>query len=432
MTQSILILPFHGIGHFNGMFGIARALQKTHNVVFAGAGYFNSHVSSQGFQYRTLSSFPFGLGLETWVHKIRKSKSPIFKNILDRYRDTLYHERLAELMKVLAELKPVHVLVDAQQATDVIVLKTIDPSLKVSVLSVPPPYLLMPGLPPANSLALPGDEYATREAHRHAVGKIRDKQWRQRIKYFFGLDDRAIVQRRLRRNKMLHLKSDYVSLITFAVKNIDQYVLTYREFDFTDDRLKDLRYVGPHVDPQAVIRASGEFGYLIAAAKQKGHKVVYCSFGTVPTEKDVRKFLKKLSEAIAALDCTVIVSAKGVTGVKSEKLHMFNWVPQAVVLENCDLFITHGGINSVHDGIRFTVPMLVYPVDNTYDQNGNSSRVLHHGLGLRGDLENDTVDDIRSKITEIFNDITFRKNLETLNARTSHYTTDQFVKMLLS
>jgi UDP:flavonoid glycosyltransferase YjiC (YdhE family) len=432
MQRNFLILPFHGIGHFNGLFGTGRELQKTHNVVFAGAGYFKTHVASQVFPYRTLSSYPFGLGLEGWIHQIRKSNYPIFKNIVDRWRDTLYHERVAELTKLLAELKPDHVLVDAQQATDVIVLKAIDPSLKVSVLHVAPPYLLLPGLPPANSLALPGDDKSVNEAYKRAVGKIRDKQWRQRIKYFIGLDDRAIVQRRLRRNKMLHLKSDYISLITYAVKNIDQYVLTYREFDFTDGRLEDLRYVGPHADPQATIPLSDTFLRLVQDAKQKGHKVVYCSFGTVPSGKDIKRFMAKLVEAVSQLECTVIVSAKGVSIPVSEKVQVFDWVPQSVVLQGCDLFITHGGINSVHDGIRFTVPMLVYPVDTTYDQNGNSSRIVYRGLGLRGDFDNDTADDIRSKMNGIFNDIGFRQNLEALKNKTSHYTTDKFVKMLLS
>ncbi|HMJ68223.1 MAG TPA: nucleotide disphospho-sugar-binding domain-containing protein [Cyclobacteriaceae bacterium] len=432
MQPTILILPFHGIGHFNGLFGIARALQKTHNVVFAGTAYFNSHVTSQGFPFRILNSYPFGLGLEGWIHQIRKSESPIFKNIIDRWRDTLYHERVAELTNVLAELRPVHILVDAQQATDVIVLKAIDPSLRVSVLNVAPPYLLMPGHPPANSLALPGDEKSVNEAYKRAMGKIRDKQWRQRIKYFIGLDDRAIVQRRLRRNKMLHLKSDYISLITYAVKNIDQYVLTYREFDFMDDRLKDLRYVGPHADTQAAIPPSDGLLKLVRDVREKGHKLAYCSFGTVPSGKDIRSFVVKLSEAVSRLDCTVIVSAKVVGIPASEKIHVFDWVPQSVVLPGCDLFITHGGMNSVHDGIRFTVPMLVYPIDNTYDQNGNSSRVVYRGLGLRGDFDNDTADEIQRKMIEIFSDIKFRKNLGDLRNKTSHYTTDQFVKMLLS
>lgn len=429
---TFLILPFHGIGHYNGLFGTARALQKTHNVVFAGTAFFNSHVTRQGFTFRTLSSFPFGVGLEGWIHKIRRSTSPNFRNIVDRWRDTVYHERVAELTKVLDELKPVHVLVDAQQATDVIVLKAIDPALKISVINVPPPYLLMPGLPPINSLALPADEKAISKAYRESLRRIRDKQWRQRIKYFIGLDDRSIVKRRLRRNNMMHLQADYPSLITFAVKGLDQYVLTYKEYDFTDDRLREFRYVGPHMDDQVDEKSSEEFRPILDSMRSTGKKIVYCSFGTVDSEKNVKGFIARVSNAATQLDIIVIVSAKNASEHDSPNVKIFKWVPQRLVLTYCDLFITHGGINSVHDAIRAGVPMIVYPIENGYDQNGNSSRVVHHGLGLRGDFDNDTTDEMKRKMSEIFNDIGFRKNVEALRDKTSYYTTDNFVKMLLS
>jgi zeaxanthin glucosyltransferase len=430
--KTLLIFPFHGTGHFNGLFGIARTLQKTHHVVFAGTGYFHTHVTTHGFEFKVLSSHPFGLGLEGWVHKIRKSTSPNFRNIVDRWRDTMYHERMAELTKVLGELKPVHVLVDAQQATDVIVLKAIAPTLKISVVNIPPPYLLMPGLPPINSLALPGDTKAINKAYRESLRRIRDKQWRQRIKYFIGLDDRSIVQRRLRKNKMMHLQADYPSLITFAAKGIDQYVLTYREYDFTDDRLGDLKYVGPHADDQADEHRSDEFRQVVDDIRATGKKVVYCSFGTVHSEKNVKGFIARVSNVAVKLDLIVIVSAKDASEYNSSNVKIFNWVPQRLVLSNCDLFITHGGINSVHDGIRYGVPMLVYPVENGYDQNGNSSRVVHHGFGLRGDFDNDTTEEMKQKMTEILGDARFKKNLEEFKKKTSYYTADQFAKMLVS
>ncbi|HZY80267.1 MAG TPA: glycosyltransferase [Cyclobacteriaceae bacterium] len=428
---SILLLPFHGIGHFNGLFGIARALQQTHEVTFSGVGFFLNHVTSQGFPYRVLSTVPFGLGLESWVHEIRKSKRPRWKNSADRWKDQLYHDRRAELTRVLNEIKPVHVLVDAAQATDVIVLKSIDPGLRVSVVHVAPPYLLLPGLPPANSLALPGNEKLINEDHIKALRGIWDKRWRQRFKYL-APDDRWIVERRLRRNHMFNLKSDYRSLFTFAVKNVDQYVLTYREFDFYDDRLSDLKYVGPHIDPGTVEKNKEEFIALIDRQLSKGRKIVYCSFGTVPPDRDISRFLTMLGELATELNCFVIVSAKhtGSFEADGENTVVYDWVPQWTVLSKCDMFITHGGINSVHDAIRYGVPMLVYPLALNYDQNGNSARVVHRGLGLRGHLKHDTIQELRKKMVDIFNDIKFRKNLEAFQKNISGYTTGSFVKMI--
>jgi UDP:flavonoid glycosyltransferase YjiC (YdhE family) len=84
-------------------------------------------------------------------------------------------------------------------------------------------------------------------------------------------------------------------------------------------------------------------------------------------------------------------------------------------------------MNSIHDAIRFKVPMIVYPVDPTFDQLGNSSRVVYNGLGLRGDLDLDTVDDMRAKLKEVFEN---RSKFKTMD--TSAYPIDNFIKLLLS
>jgi zeaxanthin glucosyltransferase len=410
--SSFLILPFHGFGHFNGLFGLARELHESHNVVFAANGYFRSHVTSRGFDFRTLSTYPFGVGLEGWIHTdIKKSKNPKWRNLVDRWTDRLYHERFAELSKVLDEVKPVHVLVDVQQATDVIVLKAIDPKLKVSVVSIPPPYLLIPGLPPINSTAMPGDND---DAYKRSLKEINAKVWRQKKKYF-GLDDRTMVTRRLRRNRMMNLKDLYPSLVTFAAKDVDVYILTYKEFDFHHPHLDKFRYVGAHPDKEYKEPKADYYRQICEETKRQGKRLVYCSFGTVPSKRDVKGFHERLGKAVEEFNVRLLITTN------------LNWAAQHTILEYADLFVTHGGINSIHDAIRFKVPMIVYPVSPEFDQLGNSSRVVHSGLGLRGDLDLDTVDDMRAKLKEVFEN---RSKFKTVDA--SAYPIDNFIKLLTS
>lgn len=325
----------------------------------------------------------------------------------------MYHQRFAELTKVLDEVKPTHVLVDVQQATDVIVLKAIDPNLKVSVVSIPPPYLLIPGLPAINSTAMPGDGD---EAYRNSMQEINAKVWRQKKKYL-GLDDRSMVRRRLRRNKMMHLQDTYTSLITFAAapKYTDVYILTYKEFDFHHPHLDQFKYVGAHPDKEYKEPKADYYRQIGEQTKKEGKRLVYCSFGTVPSKRDVKAFHERLEKALEEFNCRLLITTN------------LNWAAQHTILGYADLFVTHGGMNSIHDAIRYKVPMLVYPVSPEFDQLGNSSRVVNAGLGLRGDLDLDTVDDMRAKLKEIFEN---RSKFKTMD--TSAYPIDNLIKQLTS
>jgi len=54
-------------------------------------------------------------------------------------------------------------------------------------------------------------------------------------------------------------------------------------------------------------------------------------------------------------------------------------VPQLQVLQRCDAFVTHGGANSVHEGLRFGVPLAVVPIFG--DQPSNADAIEQAGAG---------------------------------------------------
>jgi UDP:flavonoid glycosyltransferase YjiC (YdhE family) len=63
-----------------------------------------------------------------------------------------------------------------------------------------------------------------------------------------------------------------------------------------------------------------------------------------------------------------------------------------------DLIVTHGGLNTIYESIFFRVPILVYPYNDSWDQRGNMARVVHHNIGLGGDIIKDTVEIMKAKI----------------------------------
>ncbi|MFI8998491.1 glycosyltransferase [Streptomyces sp. NPDC053542] len=100
---------------------------------------------------------------------------------------------------------------------------------------------------------------------------------------------------------------------------------------------------------------------------------------------DAAKTLQSIVEAAAKLDeCTVIVATSGVpvdtTGLPPH-VHVIERLPQPLLLECVDLFLTHGGFNSIREALRTATPLAVLPQFG--DQHPNAQRVEELGLGRR-------------------------------------------------
>ncbi|MFI0165713.1 glycosyltransferase [Streptomyces sp. NPDC017095] len=98
---------------------------------------------------------------------------------------------------------------------------------------------------------------------------------------------------------------------------------------------------------------------------------------------DTAETLRAFADAAAELDdCTVVVSTSGVpldTGSLPGHVHVTERVPQPLLLESVDLFVTHGGFNSIREAMRTGTPLAVLP--HFGDQHANAERVVELGLG---------------------------------------------------
>lgn len=102
-----------------------------------------------------------------------------------------------------------------------------------------------------------------------------------------------------------------------------------------------------------------------------------------PFMPDLNERMTTLHEALSQLDAVAILT----TGDEwqpenpAENVRVVRSIPQPQLLRCTDLFITHGGYNSIREAISAGVPMAVLP--NFGDQPINADRVAELGLGLR-------------------------------------------------
>ncbi|MGW1161689.1 glycosyltransferase [Streptomyces sp. NPDC002513] len=113
--------------------------------------------------------------------------------------------------------------------------------------------------------------------------------------------------------------------------------------------------------------------------------------------------LTTVVKGLSQVDCTAVVATRGMPvdpAAIGENVHVFDTIPQPLLLETAQLLFTHGGYNSVREAVRAGVPMAILP--ELSDQAHNAARVEEYGLGLR--VPSAGADDVAATVTRILTD----------------------------
>lgn len=151
-------------------------------------------------------------------------------------------------------------------------------------------------------------------------------------------------------------------------------------------------------------------------------KLLYVSLGSQSYRAGrdrVAAFLRATGEAFAGRpDWQVLISTGGLLSPEDLAAPagtlVVGWAPQIDLLRRARVAITHGGLGTVKECIFFGVPMVVFPL--SHDQPDNARRVVHHGLGTRGDLATFSAESIRG-LVESADDPAVHANLERMRQR---------------
>lgn len=111
--------------------------------------------------------------------------------------------------------------------------------------------------------------------------------------------------------------------------------------------------------------------------------LIYVSHGTVINEN--KGFYELCITALGGMPYEALITTGGrfspeQFGTLPDNITIKSWVPQARVLQQAALFITHGGLNSIHEGLYCDLPLLVVPQQT--EQTFNGMRVVELGAGL--------------------------------------------------
>ncbi|MFT0803377.1 macrolide family glycosyltransferase [Bacillus swezeyi] len=148
----------------------------------------------------------------------------------------------------------------------------------------------------------------------------------------------------------------------------------------------------------------------------KGHKVIYISMGTVLDK--TTEFFNMCIDAFSDFEGKVVIAA----GERSDYRDMKEapghfiiapYVPQLDVLQEADVFITHGGMNSVNEGIHYQVPMVVLPHDKDQPMVAQRLAELNSGYPIATEEVNEQI--LRHAVDQVLNDRTYREGIQKID-----------------
>jgi MGT family glycosyltransferase len=164
-------------------------------------------------------------------------------------------------------------------------------------------------------------------------------------------------------------------------------------------------FVSPSISPRS--DASG-----FPLDRLADNPTLYVSLGTVFNANS--EFFGACFDAFADSDWQVVLSVGARTESSTLARIPANFlvrphVPQLEVLEHTDVFVTHGGMNSVMEAIYYGVPMVVVPQQP--EQAMTAARVAELGLGVALEPGQVTAGPLRDAVVTVSGDPGYRSRI---------------------
>lgn len=185
-------------------------------------------------------------------------------------------------------------------------------------------------------------------------------------------------------------------------------VYTLREYQPYEEEFSDEQY--KFLGPSIYERESADFDFT------KGEKpVLYISLGTVL--KGAVSFFQTCIDAFRDKNIDVIISVGHKFQIKKLKnippnVHIYPSVPQLQILKMADVFVTHGGMNSVSEALVYGTPMVIIPFVS--DQPVNAECIERLGVGKHLEYPNVNTDTLKSVVSSMLENNRIQTNIQQL------------------
>jgi len=162
-------------------------------------------------------------------------------------------------------------------------------------------------------------------------------------------------------------------------------------------------FVGPSIAPRKDVET-------LPLKIIPSNKLIFISMGTVFNQQP--ELYTICFKAFQESQATVVLSVGKQTDIRQFKdippnFIVRNYVPQLEILQQADVFITHGGMNSSSEGLYFGIPLVVIPVMG--DQPIVANRIEELGAGLQLNRQELDAITLRNTTEQVLSNSSFKE-----------------------
>ena len=402
--KTVVFLCQNLAGHLKPTILLAKEFQnRGFKVYYAGLVDLIHFTNTNCFEYYPLNSLPYAVGFDSIIHHGKREKW--LESLIDRFSNKRYKHRKIEIEKLFQEIDPDWIFLDEFNYTDFIFCYPYKRGKRIIQLQTKFPDYKNIHIPPSSLYAFPGNQVPYLWS-KYLLKKSLKVFYENVI--YFGRSDYSLLKNAIRTlniDSKFQINNEKTFMPTFS--HVEEWFLAPKELDFNEQFLNPWQhYIGPMVNlNKSELMDSTYVAFLTKKNENPINRLIYCSLGTVlkshlyGKSKLGQKFFQNLIKiANDTPQYYIIISLEKdlqrlyLSGFEGDlgNVLLVNYAPQFEVLKQCDLFLTHAGLGSIIESILTSTPMLLFPLNNRWDQNGNAARIVFKGMGRKCNL-NDSI-----------------------------------------
>ncbi len=240
----------------------------------------------------------------------------------------------------------------------------------------------------------------------YKYGEIPEKEFVQYSELLSGLEKETkakyekVIGQNIKTNLLKTANSNLLNIIT-----------TVKEAEYPRKTMPEtIEFTGPSISGQPDNNDQPFFD-------KKNKKLIYISLGTFFNKQP--DLFVRIIKGVNLPDTEILVAAGGsyqqiLKYNFNNNVHIEKYVPQINVLKCADVFITHGGKNSINEALKFEVPMILFPAGGEQEYNASLVEYLNAGKNFSPIIDNFTINDLNNALHFLMNNEIIKSSLKNI------------------